>query len=165
MDRLWAPWRMEYIKSGGTSAGPADFIAAADASDDDRANLVALRTNLSIAILNRFPYSNGHVLVAPRRAVADLEDLTDEELLDGLTTLRRLKVALAALMKPHGFNVGLNLGAAAGAGLPQHLHWHLVPRWYGDVNFMAVTGDAKVIVEALDELWLRLRGALGLPAP
>jgi ATP adenylyltransferase len=164
MDRLWAPWRMAYISAGGAKDGPANFLLHADASPDDRANLVVLRTELSIVVLNRYPYNNGHLLVAPRREVAALELLTDAELLDAQKTLVRMQQAIAATMRPDGFNIGLNLGTAAGAGLPQHLHWHLVPRWAGDVNFMAVTGDARVIVEALDELWLRLRAALGLPA-
>jgi ATP adenylyltransferase len=162
LERLWAPWRMAYI-AAGEPKGPRDFIAFADAQTDDREHLVVLRTERSIVILNRFPYNNGHLLVAPRRTAAELEDLDDEELLDLQRTLSRMIGVLRQTMKPDGFNVGLNLGRAAGAGLPEHLHWHVVPRWNGDVNFMTACGDARVIVQSLDELWLTLRRALGTP--
>ena len=161
MDRLWAPWRMSYVRADGKPAG--DFIAAADGAGDDRSHLVVCRTDLSIVMLNRFPYNNGHLLVAPRRAVIELEHMTDAELLDAQRVMCRMMTALRTFMRPDGFNVGLNLGRPAGAGLPEHLHWHLVPRWSGDVNFMTVVGDARVIVQALDELWLQLRAALGMP--
>jgi ATP adenylyltransferase len=154
---------MQYIAAGGESKGPRDFIAYADARDDDRENLVVLRTDLSIVILNRFPYNNGHLLVAPRRTAAELHELSDDELLDLQKTLGRMIDVLRNAMRPDGFNVGLNLGRAAGAGLPEHLHWHVVPRWNGDVNFMSACADARVIVQSLDELWKTLRQAMGLP--
>jgi ATP adenylyltransferase len=161
-DRLWAPWRMEYIAQGGEPKGPRNFIAFADGDTNDRTNLVVLRTDRSIVILNRFPYNNGHLLVAPRRTAAELHELSGDELLDLQTTLAKMIGVLRQTMKPDGFNVGLNLGRAAGAGLPEHLHWHVVPRWNGDVNFMTACGDARVIVQSLDELWLTLRRGLGL---
>jgi ATP adenylyltransferase len=161
-DRLWAPWRMQYI-AGGEPKSPRNFIAAADAGSDDRNNLVVLRTERSIVILNRFPYNNGHLLVAPRRTAAELDELSHEELLDLQTTLVKMLGVLRQSMKPDGFNIGLNLGRSAGAGLPEHLHWHVVPRWSGDVNFMSACSDARVIVQSLDELWTTLRRALGLP--
>jgi ATP adenylyltransferase len=160
-DRLWAPWRMQYI-SGGEPKGPRNFIAYAESNADDRSNLVVLRTPLSIVILNRYPYNNGHLLVAPRRTVSELEDLSSDEHLDLQTTIARLVDVVRRTMKPDGFNIGLNLGRAAGAGLPEHLHWHIVPRWSGDVNFMTACADARVIVQSLDELWLTLRKSLGL---
>jgi ATP adenylyltransferase len=163
LDRLWAPWRMAYIAGGGEPKGPRNFIAFANESADDRGNLVVQRTDRSIVILNRFPYNNGHLLVAPRRTAADLGELADGELLDLQTTLSQMIGVLRRTMRPDGFNVGLNLGRAAGAGLPEHLHWHVVPRWNGDVNFMTSCGDARVIVQSLDELWLLLRRELGLP--
>lgn len=164
MDRLWAPWRLKYVQTGSEESKPVeDFIVAVDQSDNDRENLVVCRTDLSIVILNRFPYSNGHLLVAPRRAVADLHQMTDDELLDCQLTLRRMMAAMETFMKPHGFNVGLNLGRAAGAGLPGHLHWHIVPRWNGDTNFMTLMTDVRVISQSLDEFWLQLRTELGLP--
>jgi ATP adenylyltransferase len=104
-------------------------------------------------ILNRFPYNNGHVLVAPRAHKASLADLQPEEILDSQRTLARMMAALDEFMHPDGYNVGLNLGRAAGAGLPGHLHWHLVPRWHGDTNFMPVLTETKVIVQSLETLW------------
>jgi ATP adenylyltransferase len=162
LDRLWAPWRMQYI-AGGEPKGQRNFIAHADSQINDRENLVVLRTDLSIVILNRFPYNNGHLLVAPRRTAAELDELSSDELLDLQTTLARMITLLRQTMKPDGFNIGLNLGRAAGAGLPEHLHWHVVPRWNGDVNFMSACSDTRVIVQSLDELWLTLRRALGFP--
>jgi len=161
-DRLWAPWRMQYVAGGGEPKAPRNFIAFSDSQANDRENLVVLRTDLSIVILNRFPYNNGHLLIAPRRTAAELDELSNEELLDLQTTLSRMIGTLRQTMNPDGINIGLNLGRAAGAGLPEHLHWHVVPRWNGDVNFMSACADARVIVQSLDELWLTLRRALGL---
>jgi ATP adenylyltransferase len=104
-------------------------------------------------ILNRFPYNNGHLLIAPRAHKAGLNDLDDAELLDGLKTIQKVLRELEGLMQPQGFNVGLNLGKAAGAGLPGHLHWHVVPRWVGDTNFMPVAADTRVIVQSLETLY------------
>lgn len=161
MEQLWAPWRLSYVATADKKPID-DFIDAGDRSNDDRTNLVVLRTELSIVILNRYPYNNGHLLVAPRRAVAELGDLTDAELLDNQLVIRRVIGAMRTFLRPDGFNVGLNLGRAAGAGLPGHLHWHVVPRWSGDTNFMTLMSDVRVIVQSLDELWLRLRQALDL---
>ncbi len=136
--------------------GPADdpcFLCRGLAQDDDRGNLIALRTPRCVVVLNRFPYNNGHLLVAPRAHKATLDDLDADELLETSETLRRMVRELSALMRPDGYNIGLNLGSAAGAGLPGHLHWHVVPRWHGDTNFMPVVGDAKVIVQSLDALY------------
>lgn len=161
MDQLWAPWRLSYVSSGDKKP-TGDFIALGDQGTDDRENLVVDRTEQTIVLLNRFPYNNGHLLVAPRRAVAELEAMTEAELLDGQRVIGRMIVVLRALVQPDGFNVGLNLGRAAGAGLPQHLHWHVVPRWNGDTNFMTLVADVRVIVQSLDDMWVRLRQALGL---
>jgi ATP adenylyltransferase len=154
MDHLWAPWRLSYV---ATAKAPARddvcFICAGLASDEDRANLIPLRTELSVIVLNRFPYNNGHLLVAPRAHKGRLDDLCPAELLDTLETVRRAVRVLDDLMHPDGYNVGLNLGHAAGAGLPGHLHWHVVPRWNGDTNFMPVLADTKVIVQSLDALY------------
>lgn len=161
MDRLWAPWRMEYIKNPGKTDD--NFIARCDRESDDRRNLVVYRTELSIVMLNRFPYNNGHVLVAPRRVVPELEGLKDTELLDLQQQIRKTAGVLKKLLGCQGCNIGINLGKAAGAGLPQHLHWHIVPRWTGDSNFMTLVGETRVIIASLDELWLGLRKELGLP--
>jgi ATP adenylyltransferase len=165
MDHLWAPWRLAYVAAAqAPRPGDACFLCAGLASDDDRANLVVLRTPLSVVFLNRFPYNNGHLLVAPRAHKGRLDELTLEELLEVMETLRRMVGVLDGLMKPDGFNVGLNLGRAAGAGLPGHLHWHVVPRWDGDTNFMPVLADVKVIVQSLDALYDLLAGRLRVGA-
>jgi ATP adenylyltransferase len=158
MDHLWAPWRLSYVEVAAKPAAGIDpcFICTALAEDDDRKNLIALRTPLSTIVLNRYPYNNGHLLIAPRAHKGTLAELTPEELLDTMETLRKGIRTLDELMHPDGYNVGLNLGRAAGAGLPGHLHWHVVPRWNGDTNFMPVLGDVKVIVQSLDALYQAL---------
>lgn len=156
MDRLWAPWRQSYVTAAAkppSSSGDACFLCAGLAESDDRKNLIALRTPLSVVVLNRFPYNNGHLLIAPRAHKGRLDELTSEELLETMETLRRMVRLLDELMHPDGHNIGLNLGRAAGAGLPGHLHWHIVPRWNGDTNFMPVFADVKVIVQSLDSLY------------
>ena len=154
MDHLWAPWRLSYVATAKTPAtDDSCFICSALASNDDRANLIAMRTPGSVVVLNRFPYNNGHLLIAPRAHKGTLDELSPDELLETIETLRRMVRLLDGLMKPDGYNVGLNLGHAAGAGLPGHLHWHVVPRWNGDTNFMPVLSDTKVIVQSLDALW------------
>jgi ATP adenylyltransferase len=154
MDQLWAPWRLSYVATAKPPTPQDDcFLCAGLAANDDRANLIALRTPASVVVLNRFPYNNGHLLVAPRHHKAHLDELTADELLEVMDTLRRCVRALDELMRPEGYNIGLNLGAAAGAGLPGHLHWHIVPRWNGDTNFMPVLADVKVIVQSLDALY------------
>jgi ATP adenylyltransferase len=136
-------------------AGSDCFIcrAVGGSSSEDRANLVAYRSELSVVVLNRFPYNNGHLLVCPRTHKAGLDELTPEELLDLQLLLRKMCGILEKRMNPDGFNVGLNLGRAAGAGVPGHLHWHLVPRWLGDTNFMPVVADTRVIVQSLETLY------------
>ena len=161
MDQLWAPWRLSYVKAAHAPAETDPcFICAGLAADDDRRNLIALRTERSVVVLNRYPYNNGHLLVAPQAHKGRLEELTPDELLETQETLRRMVGALDELMRPDGYNIGLNLGRVAGAGLPGHLHWHVVPRWHGDTNFMPVLGDVKVIVQSLDALYDLLVGRL-----
>jgi ATP adenylyltransferase len=154
MDHLWAPWRLAYVAAAkAPAADDPCFICRGLGADDDRANLIALRTPRSVVVLNRFPYNNGHLLVAPRAHKGRLDELTPEELLEVMETLRGMVGVLDGLMHPDGYNVGLNLGRAAGAGLPGHLHWHVVPRWDGDTNFMPVLADAKVIVQSLETFY------------
>ena len=161
MDHLWAPWRLSYVATAKElNTDDPCFICRGLAGTDDRANLLALRTPGSVVVLNRFPYNNGHLLVAPRAHKGRLDELTPEELLETMETLRHMVRVLDKLMKPDGYNVGLNLGHAAGAGLPGHLHWHVVPRWHGDTNFMPILGDVKVIVQSLDALWELLTARL-----
>ena len=158
--RLWAPWRLAYIKTAGETETDGCFLCRYSDSDADAENLVVDRSPKSIAVLNRFPYNNGHLLVAPLRHKATLDDLEDEELFDCAQELKRMTQALKAALQPHGFNIGLNLGRAAGAGLPGHLHWHIVPRWDGDTNFMSVMADVKVIPQSLEALFSLLQDAL-----
>ena len=157
MDHLWAPWRLAYITAPKEKPQPTSgddcFLCRGVASGDDRANLIVHRTELSVVVLNRFPYNNGHLLVAPKAHKATLADLTPEELLDLQLTLRKMVGVLEKRMTPDGFNVGLNLGRVAGAGLPGHLHWHAVPRWNGDSNFMPVLTDTRVISQSLEALY------------
>ncbi len=154
MDRLWAPWRLSYVAA---AKAPCDedpcFICRGLDADDDRANLIALRTPRSVVVLNRFPYNNGHLLIAPRAHKGRLDELHPDDLLEVMEMLRLMVRTLDALMGPDGFNIGLNLGRAAGAGLPGHLHWHIVPRWNGDTNFMPILADVKVIVQSLDAFY------------
>jgi ATP adenylyltransferase len=153
MDQLWAPWRLAYVAAAKPPAASDDcFLCRGLAESDDRANLIAWRGGRSVVVLNRFPYNNGHLLIAPNAHKGRLDELTPEELLETQETLRRMVGVLDGLMRPDGYNIGLNLGAAAGAGLPGHLHWHVVPRWHGDTNFMPVLADVKVIVQSLDTL-------------
>ncbi len=164
MDQLWAPWRLAYVeapkeKEAAPKAGGC-FICRGVAEADDRANLLVHRTDLSVVVLNRFPYNNGHLLVAPKRHQGRPDELTPEELLDLQLVLRRMLGVLEKRMSPDGFNVGLNLGKVAGAGLPGHLHWHIVPRWDGDTNFMPVLAGTKVIPQALEALYDLLREEL-----
>jgi ATP adenylyltransferase len=154
VDQLWAPWRLDYVAAPSKPESGSDcFICRGLAETSDSVNLIAQRTSLSVAVLNRYPYNNGHLLVAPLAHKADLADLSDDELLDLQKTLRVMAAKLTRILKPDGFNIGLNLGRVAGAGLPGHLHWHIVPRWNGDTNFMPVLGDTKVISQSLDALY------------
>jgi len=162
VDQLWAPWRLSYVttpKHKQLTGGDDCFICRSVEGGDDRANLVAYRSDLSIAILNRFPYNNGHLLVSPKAHKGRHEDLTPDELLDVQLTIRKM-LGILGRMEPDGFNVGLNLGRAAGAGVPGHLHWHIVPRWNGDTNFMPVLADTRVIVQSLDALFDLIRSEL-----
>ena len=157
MERLWAPWRMEYI-GGEQRPGCLFDRVIADPHDQD-ANLVVWRPDGAIVMLNKFPYNPGHAMVAPVAHRSTLEDLDDEELLQLMRAVRRTFAALRAVMNPDGFNAGVNIGRAAGAGIPDHVHFHIVPRWNGDTNFMAVLDDVKVVNEALDKTAEKLRKA------
>jgi ATP adenylyltransferase len=166
MDALWAPWRLSYVASARRpNEGDPCFICLGSAENDDHRNLIVQRTSRSIVVLNRFPYNNGHLLVAPLLHKANLQDLDADEMLDTMDTLRRMIDILDELMRPAGYNIGLNLGEAAGAGLPGHLHWHVVPRWHGDTNFMPVIADSKVIVQSLDTLYDLLTARLREKSP
>lgn len=157
MDRLWAPWRLEYVSRADKENGC--FLCEAAQATDDGEKLVLWRGRTAFCLLNCWPYNNGHLMVAPLAHMADLTDLSDDELLEQMQFLRRCRRNLEAAINPAGFNIGLNLGKAAGAGLAGHLHWHIVPRWEGDTNFMPVLADTKVIPQSLHALWELLRRA------
>jgi ATP adenylyltransferase len=163
LNRIWAPWRAQYIQLASSSAEPAPkcFLCRGLASDNDRENLVVLRTANSFVVLNRYPYNNGHLLVAPCVHRGTLAELEGPDLLEPIETVRRMTVILDRMFQPQGFNVGLNQGKAAGAGLPGHLHWHVVPRWDGDTNFMPILAQTKVIIESLHDFYDRLLEELG----
>jgi len=159
---LQAPWRMDYIRSIDKSdAGPCFLCAAAAATGDAerRERLVLWTTEHTVVLINRFPYTNGHVLIAPRNHKADLDLLTDDEHLDMRRQAVRAVQVLKRAMSPQGFNLGMNLGRCAGAGLPGHLHEHVVPRWGGDTNFMTVVGDVRVVPQAMSQLYDELTKA------
>ena len=158
MEVLWAPWRMAYIDRKGDVA-PAPCIFCAAPSGEPRERLLLGMTAGSVVMLNRFPYQNGHLMVAPRRHTAALPDLPAAEYQDLAETLRRALATLAGAFLPEGFNVGMNLGASAGAGVVDHLHWHVVPRWTGDVNFMPLVAEVRVMPQHLLDTYDRLRPA------
>ena len=156
MEKLWAPWRMELVSKGEPEPGGCIFCDLPRGTDD-RKNLILGRTANTFAILNRFPYNNGHLMVVPRAHVSDLESLPDGDYAELGSMLRVALRLVRGSYAPHGSNVGMNLGRSAGAGIADHLHWHIVPRWNGDTNFMPVLGETKVMVEHLEASWDRLR--------
>lgn len=148
MDKLWAPWRVKYVTKIIKRSKHCVFCGILK-DKKDRANFVVTRTEHSYAVLNIYPYNNGHMLIVPNRHVGDISDLKRDEREDLLDLLESTKALLDKTMKADGYNIGINLGKAAGAGFPDHVHIHIVPRWQGDVNFMPVTGHTKVISQSL----------------
>ena len=151
MKHLWAPWRISYI----SAEKPAGCIFC-PSQESDRERLILLRSEYSLLMLNRYPYTGGHLLAAPLRHTADPDELSETEWLDLVRMLRRARSILTTAAQPDGFNIGMNLGAPAGAGVEEHLHLHIVPRWSGDSNFMAVINDTRIIPEGLAEVYDRL---------
>jgi ATP adenylyltransferase len=163
-EQLWAPWRLAYITGGEApqperkpplldGADPQCFICRAAADSADRENLVVRRGELTLTILNRYPYNNGHLLVAPSAHLGRLDQLSPAQHSECMAIITAWVNLLEQHLKAEGFNVGLNLGRVAGAGLPGHLHWHIVPRWNGDTNFMPSLAGIRVIPQSLDEMW------------
>lgn len=150
---LWAPWRIKYIQKLSRESGECFICQRVAEHENDDKNFVLWRTGNCIVILNLFPYNNGHLLIAPLRHIAELEEASETELLEMLKLVRESQKALRAVIKPQGFNVGINIGRVAGAGLPGHLHFHLVPRWEGDTNFINVCSETDVISQSLTELF------------
>ena len=157
MDYLWTPWRYQYV-SGSTGKDGCVFCAAAR-GEDDRTALVVHRTARNFVILNRFPYTNGHVMIVPCQHVATLNDLDGATLSEMMLLARDTERHLRALYLPDGINMGLNIGQAAGAGIADHVHMHALPRWFGDTNFMTVTGETRVLPQTLEITWEKLRAA------
>jgi ATP adenylyltransferase len=154
---LWAPWRIGYITSVDKKAEGCFLCHDAEPSAQDDENLVLWRTERCVAVLNRYPYNNGHLLVAPRRHVGTLDDLEGAEMTELMRLTRDAQRALTLSIQPQGFNVGINFGRCAGAGLPGHLHVHIVPRWNGDTNFVSVCSETKVISQSLEACLAQLR--------
>lgn len=178
LERLWAPWRLDYVAGSGAETDPPPeplewltgaeqscFLCRAAAKYEasaaaDRRLMVVARGKSTLVVLNRYPYNNGHLLVAPQRHVGQLHEMKQEEHLECISLLAKLTCLYRERINAEGFNIGLNLGRAAGAGLPGHLHWHLVPRWAGDTNFMPALAGTRVIPQSLDALWEMLKGAV-----
>ena len=162
MKTLWAPWRMEYIRSAGKPEGKKGCLfCRLRRSKKDEDNLVLLRDETGMVVMNRYPYNNGHLMVAPNRHVADFGKLSDIEVTGLFRLVQRSLDVLRAELSPEGYNIGMNLGRAAGAGVAGHLHVHVVPRWTGDSNFMPVVAETKVIGEHLHETYCRLKRRFG----
>ena len=147
-DRLWAPWRLDYIK--GPKPDECIFCAAVQ-GDDDASRYVVARGDHCFVMLNAYPYNNGHVMVSPTRHTGSIEDLPGEDLLELMHLTQRSLAALRDAYSPEGFNIGINQGKAAGAGFDDHVHLHVVPRWGADTNFMSVTGSTRVLPQSLDD--------------
>ena len=157
MDQLWAPWRMEYIERPSETGC---ILCQKPGEQNDEANFILYRGQSNFIILNTFPYNPGHLMIAPYRHTADLQDLTDDEAREHFDIVRKSVELLTRALKPAGFNVGLNIGKVAGAGIEEHLHTHIVPRWQGDANFMPVLSNTKVIPEALAATYKKLKSAI-----
>ena len=158
MERLWTPWRMAFV---GGPEQPGCLFCRIKAEDRDEENLVLHRGEQALVMLNLYPYNSGHLMIAPYAHTGDLASLPAEIGAEVLALTQRSVAALTEEYGPHGYNVGMNLGRVAGAGVPDHLHVHVVPRWNGDTNFMPVTAETKVLPETLDQTWRRLRSRFG----
>jgi ATP adenylyltransferase len=157
--RIWAPWRLEYVKDASKDKeSECIFCAALDAGDDE-ARLIVSRGERCFVILNKFPYTNGHLMVAPYEHIAELQGLDEETLTEIMSLAQRGIAALETSYAPHGYNVGFNQGRVAGAGVEHHIHMHVVPRWGGDTNFMPVLGDTRVMNQTLEDSYATLKGA------
>lgn len=154
MEYLWAPWRMEYIL---TPKPEGCIFCTKPKEKDDRSNLILHRGASCFVIMNYYPYNNGHLMVVPYRHLSRLEELSVEEQQEMMFLLTKCCSVLTRGMKPHGMNIGMNLGKTAGAGIDDHLHFHIVPRWEGDTNYMPITGHTKVLPQGLYETWDALK--------
>ncbi len=157
MDKLWSPWRMEYIKKAGETGC---IFCSKPRERRDRSNLILARSRYCFMMLNLYPYNSGHLMVAPYRHVGGLERMGDQEALDMFRLARAAVEALSRSYAPSGYNLGINIGRSSGAGIPGHIHLHIVPRWVGDTNFMPVLADTKVLPESLESCYEKIYAAL-----
>lgn len=157
MKHLWSPWRMTYIENSKSEDGCV--FCNAQAKADSAENLIAFRGDFSYVILNRFPYTSGHLMVIPFKHAASIEELDNNIRAEMMELTSRCTTELRKIYKPHGFNVGINMGEAAGAGVLGHVHIHIVPRWAGDTNFMSTVGETRVLPEGLEQTYKRVREA------
>jgi ATP adenylyltransferase len=157
--RIWAPWRLPYVKDAAKDSETECIFCTKPAEDDDEANLIVHRGALCFVILNLFPYTNGHLMVAPYAHLAGLPELDAETVGEMMALAQRAMVILDETYSPHGFNAGLNQGRAAGAGYEGHIHLHVVPRWAGDTNYMPVLADTRVMPQSLEDSYRALKGA------
>lgn len=157
MDRLWSPWRYRYVSTCGDAGGC--IFCDKPAAGQDEENLIVYRGEHCFVLLNLYPYTNGHLMIAPFAHEADLERLSPEAATEMMAVAQQAVTHLKAVYKPHGLNVGMNLGECAGAGVAGHLHLHILPRWVGDANFMTVVGETRVMPEALSETYRKLKAA------
>lgn len=156
--RIWAPWRLAYVKDASKDDEKECVFCAKPAAGDDKASLILHRGERCFVILNLFPYTNGHLMVAPYEHVGRLQDAPPETLAELMTLAQRSMDRLDAVYAPHGYNVGFNQGRVAGAGVEHHIHMHVVPRWSGDTNFMPVIGDTKVMPQTIEQSYAALKG-------
>ena len=157
MDRLWSPWRFSYI----TKAAPTDacIFCAKIADNNDRENLIVHRAERNFVLLNLYPYTNGHLMIAPYEHVPTLNDAHPDTLAEMMRLMRQCEGHLRAIYRPHGLNIGMNIGESAGAGVAGHIHMHMLPRWTGDANFMTVVGETRVLPESLETTYEKLSAA------
>ncbi len=156
MELLWSPWRTQYIESfkDNNKNGSTCFVCdAINHPEESRQRLVVFKTDFTIILMNKYPYNAGHLLICPNRHTDNFESLNETELLDLILCVRKSMTTLDVLLKPHGYNVGINFGRVAGAGLPEHVHFHVVPRWNGDTSFISVISDTKVISQSIEEIF------------
>lgn len=159
--RIWAPWRLEYVKDASKDLEQECIFCAKPRQDDDEANLIVHRGELCFVILNLFPYTNGHLMVAPYEHLASLPELGEETVAEMMALTQRAMTVLGDVYEPHGYNVGFNQGRVAGAGVEHHIHMHVVPRWGGDTNFMPVLADTRVMPQSLSDSYRALGGSFG----
>jgi ATP adenylyltransferase len=161
LERLWAGWRSEYIEGITTGSPPGTCLFEALAAMDDDEAMILERTDSTFTVMNAFPYTSGHVMAVPSRHVANLTDLDGDEAAALMRATQRANAALEAVYSPQGINVGINIGPASGAGVPRHLHVHVLPRWTGDTNFMTAVAETRVLPESLRHSYEKLRAAFG----